>query len=117
MAKKAAKAAAKPRTPRAAKPAAPATRAQASDEGESQSNYLFPSEGGSYVRNKDGSLTRTHGPTESADMTASDDNAKPKAAKRGRGAKAAAVEQQAPEPPVMPAVDPQPAAADPKAKE
>lgn len=33
------------------------------DEGEPQTNYLPPSEGGSYRRNPDGSLTRVEGPT------------------------------------------------------
>jgi hypothetical protein len=34
-----------------------------SDEGESQTNYLPPAEGGSYRRNPDGSLTCIEPPT------------------------------------------------------
>ena len=33
------------------------------DEGEPQTAFLRPGEGGSYLRNKDGSLTRTEHPT------------------------------------------------------
>lgn len=33
------------------------------EEGESQTLFLHPSEGGSYRRNPDGSLTRMEGPT------------------------------------------------------
>jgi hypothetical protein len=33
------------------------------DEGESQTAFLPPSEGGSYIRNPDGSLTRVEEPT------------------------------------------------------
>jgi hypothetical protein len=49
-------------------------------EGESQSNYLWPSEGGTYYRQGDGSLRRgtkdEHKPTQPADVQTGTDNAK-----------------------------------------
>ena len=36
-------------------------------EGEPQTMFLSPSEGGSYIRNKDGSLTRVEHPTKRPD--------------------------------------------------
>ncbi len=46
-----------------------APRADANSEGESQSNYIMPSEGGSYHRTPSGSLRRTEKPTEAGTST------------------------------------------------
>ncbi|MCC6195716.1 MAG: hypothetical protein IT518_14730 [Burkholderiales bacterium] len=54
------------RTKRAAAMAAdqiPAPGVTPGDEGEPQTVFLAPAEGGSYRRNQDGSLTRLAGPT------------------------------------------------------
>lgn len=46
---------------------APETAGATNDEGEPQTTFFHPQEGGAYTRNDDGSLTRTEGPTKVPD--------------------------------------------------